>query len=32
MRTASVEEQIPTERPDWIVERYEELTATCAAE
>jgi membrane protein required for colicin V production len=28
----SVEEQIPTEAPDWIVERYEELTATCAAQ
>jgi membrane protein required for colicin V production len=28
----SVEEQIPTEAPDWIMERYEELTGTCAAQ
>ncbi len=27
---ASVEEQIPTEAPDWILSRYEQLTGTCA--
>jgi membrane protein required for colicin V production len=28
----SVEEQIPTEAPDWIMQRYEQLTGTCAVE
>jgi membrane protein required for colicin V production len=28
----SVEEQIPTEAPDWIMQRYDQLTATCSAE
>ena len=26
---ASIEEQIPTEAPQWIVERYEQLTGSC---
>jgi len=25
-----IEEQIPTEAPEWIVERYEQLTGSCA--
>jgi membrane protein required for colicin V production len=29
---SSVEEQIPTEAPDWIMTRYEQLTGTCAVE
>jgi len=27
-----VEAQIPTEAPDWIMQRYEQLTGTCAAQ
>lgn len=26
----SVEDQIPTEAPDWIMQRYDQLTETCA--
>lgn len=29
---ANLEAQIPTEAPGWILERYEQLTATCVAE
>lgn len=28
---ASIDEQIPTDAPGWIVTRYEQLVATCAA-
>jgi membrane protein required for colicin V production len=28
----NVEAQIPTEAPDWILQRYDQLTATCSAE
>ena len=27
---AGIEGQIPTEAPDWIMQRYEQLTGTCA--